>query len=185
MGTRPDAIYDELLVLRCQEGDPKALEELVERWQSRLWRHANHLTGRPEVAWDIVQEAWMAIVRGIRRLDDPARFRQWSYRIVSNKCTDWMRRQHRQRKLVEDVSHEVQEGATDSADQASGDDDVDRLRQALRRLPKDRQTILAMLYLDGMSIAEIASVLAIPEGTVKSRLHQARNHLRTILEGKS
>lgn len=83
-----DDVYDELLVLRCQEGDQDALDELVARWQRRLFDHARRLTQQTDAAWDVVQEAWMAIVRGIGRLQDPASFRPWAYRIVTFKCTE-------------------------------------------------------------------------------------------------
>ena len=76
--TQLDPAYDELLVLRSQDGDRGALDELVNRWQGRFFRHACRLTANPDSARDAVQEAWIAIVRGLRRLDDPARFGPWA-----------------------------------------------------------------------------------------------------------
>ncbi len=86
-----DRALDELLVLRCQDGDGGAMDELVRRWHGRLLRHAWHLTRREDAASDVTQDAWVGIVRGIRRLSDPAMFRVWAYRIVTHKCADWMR----------------------------------------------------------------------------------------------
>jgi len=89
MQNSAEQVVDEILVLDAQNKRSAACEALVSRWQRRLWWHAYHLTGQPEAAWDITQESWMDIVRGLRRLHDPARFGAWAYRIVSNKAYDW------------------------------------------------------------------------------------------------
>lgn len=177
MARSPDDIHDELLVLRCQDGEAEAMEELVARWQQRLWRYAWHLTGKEDAAWDVVQEVWMAIVRGIRRLEDPARFRHWAYRLVTNKGADWVRRQQRLRKLADDASREVE-----PADDLSTGDSIDGLRWAFGRLPTDCRAILSLRYFQDVRLAEIARILELPEGTVKSRLHYARNQLKSALE---
>ena len=92
-----DDIYDELLVLRLQDGDSAALDELVQRWQPRLLRHAQRLTGLPDAASDVVQAVWVAILRGLNGLGDPACFRRWAYQIVTYKCADWVRERQRDR----------------------------------------------------------------------------------------
>ena len=66
-----EQIADEILVMDCQSGRAKALEILVSRWQKRLWQYAYDLTGDSEAAWDVTQESWLGIIRGIRRLNDP------------------------------------------------------------------------------------------------------------------
>lgn len=178
MSRTPENIQDELLVLRCQAGDADALRVLIERWQPRFGRFAWHLTNDREATRDVVQDAWMAIVRGIKRLDDPALFRSWAYRIVSNKCADWLRQRIAQRGLAQEprVAPEPASREPDSSDE------VEPLRRALRRLPDEQRAILSLHYLDGMSVAEIARVMDVPTGTVKSRLHHARNRLKTALE---
>lgn len=177
-----DDVYDELLVIRCQEGDHHALDELVARWQRRLFDHARRLIQHQDAARDVVQEAWMAIVRGLGRLDDPARFRHWAYRIVTFKCTDWIRRQQRQRRLCEEVSREGHDEAAPPESDVDEDDEIERLRRALAALAADRRAILSFHYLEGLSVAEIAAILDIPEGTVKSRLYHARQRLKNVLE---
>ena len=182
MGRTHEDIQDELLVLQCQEGDDEALKTLIRRWQPRLARFAWRLTSERDAALDIVQDSWLAIVRRLGRLDDPARFRSWAYRIVSNKCADWIRRRSVQRKVTHKLrdeavaEYEVQPSAADSAD------DTDRLRDALRQLPGQQRAILSLHYLDGMGVAEIARVLNAAVGTVKSRLYHARERLRKALE---
>lgn len=176
-----ESIYEEWLVLRSQDGEVAALKELVERWQPRLLRHAWRLSGDREAARDVAQSAWLAIVRGIRGLGDPARFGPWAYRIVTNKCADRVRRLQRQRKMTDAVAHQRRE-AGDSGQTA--DDSADELRCALRRLTGDRRALLALHYVDGLTLPEIARALDVPLGTVKSRLHHARNELRGALERK-
>lgn len=174
-----DDVHDELLVIESQDGDGDSLLALVDRWQPRLLRHAIRLTQEREAAMDIVQEAWVAIVRGIRRLDDPARFAPWAYRIVTNKCADWTRQRQRQRSCFTSLAVEP------AAKEAPADDMHDEagaIREAIGRLPREQQAILSLFYLEELPIRSIAEALSLPIGTVKSRLHYARNHLKDVVE---
>ena len=168
-------LVDELLVMRCQDGDADAMRELVSRWQRPLWRYAYRLTGREEAAWDAIQDAWLAVIRGLRRLDDPRRFRQWVYRIVTNKAADWIRKRRRHRKFGEHLDADPPAAA--AADDAAAED----VRAALRLLPRRQRVVLSLRYLEGFNVGEIASVLRVPAGTVKSRLHGARKELKRLL----
>ena len=174
-----DRINDELLVLRCQEGSVAAFDELVGRWQERLWRHAWRLTGDQDAAWDVLQEAWMGISRGIGRLEDAAAFPAWAYQIVSNKSRDWIRREHRRRRAAEAYSDQMQQAGqvTSNVRQQSLS-----LKEALAQLPGRDRAILFLRYEEGFGTDEIAAILHIPAGTVKSRLHYARQRLRKYLE---
>lgn len=174
-----DRILDELLVIGCQHGDLKAFEKLVARWHVRLKRHAWHLTGDTEASKEIVQDTWLEIVRTIRRLKQPQSFRGWAFRIVSNKATDWMRRQTRQRKMQNDLAHQCEERVITPKQDNRKDD----LRRVLQELPEVSRQILSLKYLDNLSTKEIAVALDIPAGTVKSRLFHAREQLRQKIEG--
>ncbi len=171
----PDSVADEWLVFRCKEGSGPALEELLSRWQQRLWLHAIRVVGDEEAAQDVVQESLLAIARGIRKLDDPSRFPAWAYRIVTFKGRDWIRRQVRQRKLQEAVENEISPPSPE-------DSRTGNLLEALNHLDPAQRDLLRMHYHLGLSIQEIAEIEAIPAGTVKSRLHQARKELKTILK---
>ncbi len=176
MRDRQEQIRDEVLVLRSQEGEAEAFRMLVGRWQNRLWRHAVRMVRNGDVAWDVVQDAWLAIIRGLSRLDDPAAFPAWAYRIVTCRCADWIRRQARLNRMTKELS------SRPLRDAASGDlDEIDALRQAIHRLDPDQRATLSLHYLEGYSIEQVARILGIPAGTVKSRLHHARNDLKTIL----
>ena len=126
-----------------------------------------------------MQDTWLAIVRGINKLDDPARFRTWTYRIISNKCADWTRRRVLQRKAAMDLQNATRTEITDDNDTQS---ETDRMRNALSKLPDEQRAILSLHYLDGMNVREISRVLDVPAGTVKSRLFHARKRLKETFE---
>ena len=173
-------VLDELLVIRCQGGDVRALELLARRWHPRLLRDATYLTGDAEAAHDVAQEAWIGIARGVHRLEDPARFRSWAHRIVVNKSRDWIRRERAKRRAVRQAADLAERPAVEQRR-----DDIARLRASLAELPADQRTVLSWFYLEEMSVREIAAALSIPAGTVKSRLYHARNALRKCLEEDS
>ncbi len=171
-------LIDDLLVLRSQEGDPAAFDELVGRWQERLWRHAWRLLGDEHAAWDVLQEALLGISRGLRRLEDPTAFAGWAYQITSHKCCDHIRRASRRRKAIEAYWDQAQwEESNREPDQP-----VSELHEALQRLPGPDRAILALHYDEGFDVGRIAEILCIAEGTVKSRLFYARKRLRQIIE---
>ena len=175
-----ERLNDEWLVLRCQEGDAVAFEALVARWQRRLWRHAWRLTGDETAAWDVLQEAWLGISRGIGRLADAAAFAVWAYQIVSNKCRDWVRREQRRRAANELYGEWLRH---DEPDAVAAAQQHACLHEALAQLSGPDRAVLSLRYEEQFDTAEIAAVLGIAEGTVKSRLFYARQRLRKYLEG--
>lgn len=176
-----EQLVDELLVMDAQSGRVKAMEMLVSRWQKRLWRYACRLTGSPEAAWDVTQESWLGIVRGISRLGDPARFRPWAYRIVTNKANDWLRESIRTKQLSADIDAVPRQSDEHQTAAVAAD-----LHSVLHRLSKPSRAVLTLHYLEDFGLADIARILRVPQGTVKSRLHTARNELKSIwLEASS
>jgi len=172
-------IYDELLVIKCQQGDKEAFDELVERWQKRLWHYAFHVTGSESAAWDIVQETWYGIIKGIRKLDNATVFPRWAFRIANNKCADWLRRKRRQEHLNNELTKQIQK---EPYEKQNGDEKTASLRSAIEKLSPDRRALLALRYHEGFDIAQIAEIIGVPEGTVKSRLHRTVNELRQFVE---
>ena len=172
-----EQIADEILVMDAQGGDREAFDLLVLRWQKRFWRHAFHLTGGIEAAWDIAQESWLDIVRGLTSLNDAARFGAWAYRIVSHNAYDWRRRHGRE------LSPEIEPGsASAAATEPAEDETASGIHDILRRLPASAQVVLNLHYLEGFGLAEIAGILGSPKGTVKSRLHAARIEFKKVWE---
>jgi RNA polymerase sigma-70 factor (ECF subfamily) len=172
-------IYDELLIIKCRQGDSAAFEELVGRWQKRLWCHAYRMTGSESAAWDIVQETWFGIIKGIRKLEDVSVFPQWAFRIASNKCADWGRKQKRQKRLNNEL---VKRGQNESGGKQNGCEKTESLQIAIEKLSPERRALLALRYSEGFDVSQIAEILRIPEGTVKSRLYRIINELRQLVE---
>ena len=181
MSKRRDQIYDELLVIKCQQGDSRAFDELVGRWQRRLWYYAFGVTGSEAAAWDIVQETWVGVIRGIRKLEDAAVFAQWAFRILNNKCADRLRKKHLQSQLDNELTKQVK---NESDKKQNSDPKVESLRTAIERLAPDRRALLTLRYYEGFDIGQIAEILNVPEGTVKSRLHRTVEKLRQTMGQK-
>lgn len=177
MKIEQEHILDELLVMRTQNGDMKAFSLLVKRWQPALLRQAYRLTRDDEAALDVAQETWRAIAKGIYKLKTPAAFKTWSFRIVSNKSVNWIKEQQKQRALkLEREEFVTQEEQSDESE------NVELIKRALNELPVKSKTILSMFYVDNHSVKEIAEILSLSAGTVKSRLFYARKMLKEKFE---
>lgn len=175
-----EQVAEELLVLEAQGGDASAFEHLVKRWQPRMWRHARVLSDDDASAWDAVQDAWSAVVRGLQGLDDPADFGPWVLRIVTNKCADSVRARARRRRLAQRVESEA--GSESGRVPAATGDEHGPMRAAVASLPEGLRAVVSLHYGCGLSVAHTGAVLSIPAGTVKSRLSEARSRLRGLLE---
>jgi len=172
-----DRVIDELLVMRCQAGSRSAFDLLIRRWHRRLWRYARTLTRCDDAAWDVMQETWLAIVRQIRRLHDPAWFPAWAYRIVRNKSADHARRGGRRQRLNNALIEQRW------ADEPVSNEASENVGEALQRLPQKARELLMLKYGQARTIAEMAVILGVPAGTVKRRLHDAREMLKRMLQG--
>lgn len=168
-----DRIRNELLVLRAQAGDSGAMAQLVDEWQPRLWAFARVLAGDDETAWDVMQDVWVSVLRDLRRLQDPTRFRPWIFRIVRNKSADVVRQSGRRQKLIR---------AQDARPSKEAIPNRVEVHDALSSLPEHDGTLLALHYIEGFAYEELATILDVPVGTVKSRLHAARERLKNLLE---
>ncbi len=165
-----EQIIDEILVMDCQDGRVKALEMLVSRWQKRLWQYAYHLTRNTDAAWDITQDSWLGIIKGIRKLRDPARFRPWAYKVVTNKANDWIRKSKKTRKIrIKEIHDHQQKEKKDIG-----------VKELLQKLDFGKKVVLSLYYFEKLNISEISLALKIPKGTVKSRLASARKEFKEL-----
>ena len=176
MKIEQEHIFNELLVMKTQDGDMEAFSFLVKRWHPALLRQAYRLTRDDEAALDVAQEAWRAIAKGIYRLKSPAAFGTWSFRIVSNKAANWVKDEQKIRSLKNDREAVIQE------DQKETSDNIELIRKALNELPVKSRAILSMFYIDNHSVKEISEILSLSSGTVKSRLFYARKMLKEKFE---
>jgi len=176
-----EKIYDSFLAASARLGDKQAMARLAERWQPRLLAHARRLTGEPDLAADIVQDAWVEIIRGIAGLNDSNAFAAWAFRIVTHRCARIIGKRQRQRIGQAALALEPASATNSMTDESYTDLAI--IRSAMAELPADQQAALALFYLEDLRIAEIAIALDAPPGTIKTRLMHARNKLRAKLEG--
>jgi RNA polymerase sigma factor (sigma-70 family) len=167
---------DGFLVASARVGDRRALEMLAERWDPKLRAHAWRLLGDADQANEAVQDSWVEIVRGLKRLREDAAFPAWAYRIVSRRCTRLIHKAQRGRRLAKALTMEPSPGQAEPTDSEG-------LRAAVRGLPPEQRAAVALFYFEDLSIADIAIALDVPPGTVKTRLMHARRKLHIALEG--
>lgn len=178
---------DDDLLPAARAGDRRALEDLLRRHQPRLWAVCRRLTGSEADADDAAQEALVSIVRALPRFDGRSRFGTWAYRIAVNASLDELRRRRRRPEPGLPGDAGTRDGArTGDEPVATGPGpeaaavtvDVDA---ALRRLPPDFRAAVVLRDLCGLDYAEIAEVLDLPAGTVRSRISRGRAALVPLL----
>ncbi|WP_431907657.1 RNA polymerase sigma factor [Nonomuraea jabiensis] len=166
---------DELLVVRAQLGERAALAELVERWRVPVWTYVRRMLDA-ERADDVSQEVWLAVIRGLPRLREPARFAPWLFTIARRSVTDRLRSQYAREELAarDVVAEDPVEAVVERGE----------LMSALSELPVPEREILVLFYLEDLPVEDCAQICGIPAGTVKSRLNRARRLLREHFEEK-
>ena len=178
MMTDADLILCELLVIRCQRRDPKAGTELVSFFERPLLYYLRRMVGSEADAWDLAQETWVSVFKALPTLRDARAIPAFLYRTARNHALVLLRHRNADLRLyaaievsLNDSEHEPEFTPENAAAVHAG----------LNKLSLPHREALTLFFLQDLSIEEIASVLAIPPGTVKSRLHHSKKALGTIL----
>lgn len=175
----------EELVRRAAGGDEDAFGELVELYQNKVYSLALRMCGSPEDAGDVAQEAFLAAWRGLPSFRGDAEFATWLYRLTSNAAIDYLRRTKHQRGEASLDDDTLRLTIRDSAPSPQKKAEGMELRQAVAagmdRLHEGHRQALVLRELQELSYEEIAQVLDVDLGTVKSRISRARKALRKIL----
>jgi RNA polymerase sigma-70 factor, ECF subfamily len=169
------AVDQRELVERARRGDHDAFAALVDPSLARLDAAARLILRDPELARDAVQEALIRAWRDLPGLRDPDRFEAWLHRLTVNACLDLVRR--RRRRAIEVELTPIDAPATSDPAGALADREV--VDTALKRLDPGHRAVVALHYLLGMPLPDVAAALGIPLGTAKSRLHYALAAMRT------
>ena len=181
---------DLLLVERCKEGDQVAYGQLVRKYQNSVYSLCRKMVRNPEEARDLTQEAFVKTFSNLDRYNPVYAFSSWLFKITSNLCIDHIRKQRVKLYSIDDPV-EGEEGPIfrDLTDPGGSPDQISErreLRQAIRaaidRLPQHYRVILLLRHQQQLSYDEIAQQLEIPLGTVKARIHRAREGLKSHLE---
>lgn len=173
-----DPRADELLAVRCQLGERDAFDALIARWHEPLWRYLRRLSDDDDCARDLAQDTWLRVFRGIAALREPAKLRPWLFGVARNVAMDRLRRQYAQAPQA-DIDLEAIPAATESVNL---EEEIATLEAGLETLPIVERETLTLFYLRELSLEEIAGLVGVPVGTVKSRLFRARQLLRRALE---
>jgi RNA polymerase sigma-70 factor (ECF subfamily) len=171
---------DSELVRRFLDGDAASFETLVRRHERRVYNVAYRILSREDDARDATQEAFMTALRKLSSFRGDAAFTTWIHRVTVNACYDILRR--RQREPVSDPRVETDEkaGPFDHAEDTAQAIDVQR---ALARVPEDFRVALILHDVQDLPYEDVAAVLGVPVGTVKSRIHRGRVALAQALAG--
>lgn len=174
---------DEELALAVQKGQQDSLVRLVERHHSLLLGFLYRMTGgNRALAEDLVQETFLRLLRTIPQYQYPRPFKPWLYTIATNLARDHFKRAEvRQTLALTDDNLEIVE--VELAKDLLTRDEAQEVAAALLALPQTQRETIILRYYQELSLAEIATVLNIPLGTVKSRLSLGLHKLREVLEG--
>lgn len=177
------------LVARAKSGDDEAFAQLMQDNEKRIYNLTLRMTGNPEDAMDLAQEAFLNAWRGLKFFKGDSAFSTWVYRLASNACIDFLRRQKRRRDICAPMpayqEDDSQPDIPDDRFQPEQELERQELRQTvlqgLEQLSLEHRQVLVMREINGLSYQEIADVLDLEAGTVKSRIARARISLRKIL----
>jgi RNA polymerase sigma-70 factor, ECF subfamily len=172
----------DLLVIEAQAGNQSAFAHLYRHYNAALLRFAYRFCADEQLAGDAVQEAWITLSKSLKTLKDPRGFRIWAYKTVRWRVVDQVRKggalaHGRTEPLDEDIETGEMSATVHLATSS-------QLSGHLAKLPSDERQALALFYLEEMKLSEIAAILDVPIGTVKSRLNRARGRLREQMTGE-
>jgi RNA polymerase sigma-70 factor (ECF subfamily) len=190
-GSLAGAVPEADLVASCRSGDPDAFARLVRLHEGMVVNLAARLLGEVEEARDVAQEVFLQVYKMLGRFEGRSSLKTWIYRIAVNQCYNrrrfWRRRRRdREGPLDERVlSPELPAHARPATpfDEAVREERARKVQAALLRLPFEHRSVLVLREVQGLTCAEVAGALGVPEGTVKSRLSRAREAMRRALAG--
>ncbi len=181
-GLMQDAGYSVLndleLVNQTQSGDPEAFSELVRRHQHVIYNVAYRFMREGNLAEDMAQEAFLKAYRLLKGFRGDCSFSTWMYRVTCSVCLTELNR----RKRRNEVEQELQYNVETAEEPMESPDMPEMIRRCVRRLPDRYVQIITLYYLKGVSYEEIAQVMDIPMGTLKTWMFRARKQLRGVVE---
>lgn len=168
------------MVLGAQGGDREALSKLIDLYDQRLLYFVRRIVGETDGAFDVLQSVWLTVHRKLASLRSPDAFRVWLYRIAHDQAISELRRKSRRPLPIDDV--ESMQTITEGNGDAETCDNAELVHRALQDLSVDHRRVLTLRFVEDMSMEEIASVIGLSSGTVKSRLHYAKQALQARIE---
>jgi RNA polymerase sigma-70 factor (ECF subfamily) len=178
-----ESIREMSWVVRSRAGDRDAFLALVRQYETRLLCFIRRFERDPSAAVDVLQNVWLTAWKSIHRLRDPAAFRTWLYRIAHGAVVGSIRAEQRRREVEQERFKQLPN--QDTPPPSAAVDEVDLLDYALGQLSPEHRVVVTLRFLEDMTIEQIAEATECPIGTVKSRLHYAKQALHTVIEEQS
>lgn len=177
----------ELIRLVVDADDRAAFAQLIARHQRAVFALAYRVLGRKEEVEDIAQNVFLAVYRGLASFKGGAKFSTWLYRVTYNHACSALRRRQSHKETQLPVRDDAEGSEAEIVDQESPDPEAEVLRgqvwRAVERLPAQARAVIELYHGQGINYPEIADILGLPLGTVKTHLHRARQKLREMLTG--
>lgn len=176
------------LIRKCKKGNREAFNALFSRYQSQVINIAYGMLSDREDACDAAQEVFVKVYKSISSFNEKSSFSTWLYRITANTCSDFLRKRQRGGNVISINTSSDESGDFDIEDESPSVDEKMELserqaavRAAISELKEEHRIIITLCDIEGLGYDEIASILKIPSGTVKSRINRARSALKKIL----
>jgi RNA polymerase sigma-70 factor, ECF subfamily len=179
---------DQRLIADCLQGRTAAFGELVRRYQDRLYNTVHRLVDNAEDAQDVVQDAFLNAYQSLASFKGDSQFFTWLYRIAVNTAISLKRKRRVVYSIRAGRGSEGGDEPIDPSDLSRPEHGLERseverrVQDALNRLSPEHRTVLVLKDMDGQKYEDMAEILGVPIGTIRSRLHRARLELREILE---
>lgn len=180
---------DAELIMLCKNGDRSAFNELVETYQSKVINIAYGMLSDSDDAADAAQEVFIKVYRSIGSFKEQSSLSTWIYRITANVCTDFLRKRNRHANTFSINAHmgdderefDIKDDAHTPDEQVEISETQSEVRSAISRLKNEYKAVLTLYDIEGLAYEQIAAILNVPMGTVKSRLSRARAALKKEL----
>ena len=181
---------DILLISRFNRGDRSAFDTLITRHQARAYQYAYRLCRDSDLSSDVVAQAFLRAFKALNGFKSESNFTTWLYRIITNCYLDIVKREKRRTTVSLDAPHNAEEGEISRELEAKGLNPHEEAEQserertlsrAVAQLPEYQKAMILMYHVEMLSYEEMAEILDVPLGTVKSRLNRARLSLRALL----
>ena len=169
---------DTKLIERCINGDRKAFDSLLVRYEKPVFNAALRMLNSRDDAMDVTQTVFLKVFENFGRYDPSRRFFSWIYRITLNESINWLGKTNR----LEPLQFEARDDARGPDEQVDSTNESQRLQAALMSIKADYRSVVILKHFLGCSYTEISQILEIPEKTVKSRLYSARQLLKNALD---
>ena len=175
-------VSDRELVLNLQDGSLEALGTLYDRHRRLVYRTALAITSDTDSASDLLQDVFLRLHRFAKNIDPSRPLEPWLYRMTTNLAYDWVKRRKRWPRPLDDLAEWlVGTGKNPPYEAVERNDEWRQVQKAIAALPLTQRIVVALYYLNDLSLQEIADVLDVPVGTVKSRLYYGRLALKKNL----